>query len=187
MVWRLAKIARPIRRPFRSGTPVRDHPFMLRAGRDCAFPAWASPGLADSHARGGRGGGIGGALGIVEDAGSRPARVRHAHPVGAPALCVRGPDGATVSDLRHDDGLCLVRAGPDRSVVAHNPAGCAFAAFSIPLISWLLACAVRAEPVGFRSLSGPVMGLLLAACVLCLATWLIRWTVSPTALTAAGP
>jgi hypothetical protein len=80
----------------------------------------------------------------------------------------------------------FVRGRIDRSWRA-NPAGCAFAAFSIPLISWLFACAVRAEPVGFRNLSGPVMGLLLAGCVLSLATWLIRWTVSPTALTAAGP
>jgi Protein of unknown function (DUF2752) len=69
-----------------------------------------------------------------------------------------------------------------------NPAGCLFAAMSVPLIVWLLACAARAEPVGgFRSFSGPLMGLLLAGAVLALASWLIRWTVSPAALTAAGP
>lgn len=67
-----------------------------------------------------------------------------------------------------------------------NPAGCLFAALTLPLILWLLACAVRARPVGFRSLSGPLMGLLLAGCMLSAASWLIRWTISPAALTVAG-
>jgi hypothetical protein len=79
----------------------------------------------------------------------------------------------------------FMRGRLDRSWQA-NPAGCVFAALSIPLIVWFLACAVRAGPVGFRSLSGPVMGLILAGCMLSLASWLIRWTVSPAALTAAG-
>jgi hypothetical protein len=80
----------------------------------------------------------------------------------------------------------FVRGRIDRSWRA-NPAGCLLAALSIPLTFWLLACAVRAGPVGFRSLSGPLMGLLLAGCMLSLASWLIRWTASPAALTAAGP
>ncbi len=80
----------------------------------------------------------------------------------------------------------FMRGRIDRSWRA-NPAGCLFAVLSVPLIVWLLACAARAEPVGFRSLSGPLMGLLLAGAVLSLASWLIRWTVSPAALTAAGP
>jgi hypothetical protein len=67
-----------------------------------------------------------------------------------------------------------------------NPAGCLLAAFTPPLIVWMLACALRARPVGFRSLSGALMGLLLVGCLLSLACWLIRWTVSPAALTAAG-
>ena len=79
----------------------------------------------------------------------------------------------------------FVRGRIDRSWRA-NPAGCLLAAFSTPLIVWLLACALRAQPVGFRSLSGALMGLLLVGCLLSLACWLIRWTVSPAALTAAG-
>jgi hypothetical protein len=79
----------------------------------------------------------------------------------------------------------FVRGRIDRSWRA-NPAGCLFAALSPVLIVWLLACSLRARPVGFRSLSGPLMGLLLVGCVLSLACWLIRWTVSPAALTAAA-
>ena len=51
----------------------------------------------------------------------------------------------------------FVRGRIDRSWRA-NPAGCLLAVLSIPLMIWLLACAVRAEPLGFRSLSGPLMG-----------------------------
>jgi hypothetical protein len=80
----------------------------------------------------------------------------------------------------------FVRGRVDRSWRA-NPAGCLFAALSPPLIVWFVACAARAEPVGFRSLSGPLMGLLLAGAALSLASWLIRWTVSPATLIAAGP
>jgi ABC-type transport system involved in cytochrome c biogenesis permease component len=79
-----------------------------------------------------------------------------------------------------------VRGRIDRAWRA-NPAGCLLALLSIPLIVWLLACAVRAGPVGSRSISGPLMALLLAGCMLSLASWLIRWTVSPAALTVAGP
>ncbi len=80
----------------------------------------------------------------------------------------------------------FVRGRIDRSWRA-NPAGCLLAMSTIPLILWFLACAVRGGPVGFRSLSAPLMGLLLAGCLLGLASWLIRWTISPAALTAAGP
>ena len=80
----------------------------------------------------------------------------------------------------------LARGRIDRSWRA-NPAGCLLAVMTIPAIAWLLACAARGRPVGFRSFSGPLMGALMAACMLCLASWLIRWTVSPAALTAAGP
>jgi Protein of unknown function (DUF2752) len=78
----------------------------------------------------------------------------------------------------------FMRGRLDRSWRA-NPAGCLFAASSLPLIVWMVACALRARPVGVRSLSGALMGLLLAGCLLSLACWLIRWTVSPAALTAA--
>jgi Protein of unknown function (DUF2752) len=79
----------------------------------------------------------------------------------------------------------FMRGRIDRSWRA-NPAGCLFAVLSVPLIVWFLACAVWAGPVGFRSFSRPVMGLILTGCMLSLASWLIRWTVSPAALTAAG-
>jgi hypothetical protein len=80
----------------------------------------------------------------------------------------------------------FVRGRVDRSWRA-NPAGCLLAASSIPLGIWFLACAVRSRPVGFRTFSGPLMGLLLAGCLLSVASWLIRWTVTPADLTAAGP
>ena len=71
-----------------------------------------------------------------------------------------------------------MRGRIDRSWRA-NPAGCLFALLSVPLIAWLVASAVANEPVGFRSLSGPLLGLLLAAVVFSLASWLIRLIVSP--------
>jgi hypothetical protein len=67
-----------------------------------------------------------------------------------------------------------------------NPAGCLLAASTVPAVVWMMACALRARPVGFRSLSGPLTGLVLAGCLLSVACWLIRWTVSPAALSAAG-
>jgi hypothetical protein len=79
----------------------------------------------------------------------------------------------------------FVRGRVDRSWRA-NPAGCLFAGLSIPLIVWLVACVVRAEPVGVRSVGGALMGLLLWGGMICLACWLIRWTVTPAALTAMG-
>jgi hypothetical protein len=79
----------------------------------------------------------------------------------------------------------FMRGRLDRSWRA-NPAGCLLAASSMPLIVWMLACALRARPVGFRSLSGALMGFVLVGSVLSLACWLIRWTVSPAALTAPG-
>jgi hypothetical protein len=78
----------------------------------------------------------------------------------------------------------FIRGRIDRSWRA-NPAGCLFAASSMPVIIWMLACALQGRPVGVRSLSGALMGLLLVGCVLSLACWLIQWTVSPATLTAA--
>jgi hypothetical protein len=63
-----------------------------------------------------------------------------------------------------------------------NPAGCLYALLTIPLIAWLVLSAVENDPVGFRSLSAPLTGLLVAAVALGLASWLIRWIVSPSAL-----
>jgi hypothetical protein len=79
----------------------------------------------------------------------------------------------------------FVRGRIDRSWQA-NPAGCLLATTSMPLTVWMIACALRGRPVGFRSLSGALMGLLLVGCMLTVACWLIRWTVSPAALSAAG-
>ncbi len=78
------------------------------------------------------------------------------------------------------------RGRVDRSWRA-NPAGCLFAMSSIPVMVWLVACAVRGEPVGFASLTGPVMGLLLAGVAFSLMSWLIRLIVSPASLAGPGP
>lgn len=80
----------------------------------------------------------------------------------------------------------FVRGRVDRSWRA-NPAGCLFAGLAIPVIVWLLACVARAEPVGVRSVGVALMGLLLGGVAICLVFWLIRWTVTPAALTVVGP
>jgi hypothetical protein len=80
----------------------------------------------------------------------------------------------------------FARGRIDRSWHA-NPAGSLFAVLSIPMIVWLVACAARAQPVGFRSLSGPMIGLVVISAALISASWLIRCAVSPTGLSAAGP
>ena len=51
---------------------------------------------------------------------------------------------------------------------------------------WLVASAVANQPVGFQSLSRPLIGLLVAAVVLSLASWLIRLIVSPAVLVGPG-
>lgn len=60
-----------------------------------------------------------------------------------------------------------------------NPAGCAFALLTFPLITWLVWSAAVDQPAGFRSLSTPLAGMLCAAVALGLASWLIRLCVSP--------
>src|SRR3954465_2651831 len=80
----------------------------------------------------------------------------------------------------------FMRGRIDRSWQA-NPAGCLFALLSIPLIVWLISRAVRNEPVGFRTLSGPLMGLMVAGLVVSLAFWLVRLIVSPAVLARPGP
>jgi hypothetical protein len=78
----------------------------------------------------------------------------------------------------------FVRGRVDRSWQA-NPAGFVLALLTVPLIAWLVSSAVVNEPVGFRSLEGPLLGLLAGAVVLSLAFWLIRLIVSPGGL--VGP
>ena len=72
----------------------------------------------------------------------------------------------------------FMRGRIDRSWQA-NPAGCLFALLTVPFIAWLVVSAVANEPVGFRALSGPLTGLLVAAVAFGLASWLIRLIVSP--------
>jgi Protein of unknown function (DUF2752) len=78
----------------------------------------------------------------------------------------------------------FMRGRVDRSWRA-NPAGFLLALLTVPLIAWFVSSAVADEPVGFRSLAGPLLSLLAGAVVLSLAFWLIRLLVSPGGL--AGP
>jgi hypothetical protein len=78
----------------------------------------------------------------------------------------------------------FMRCRIDRSWRA-NPAGFLLALLTVPLIAWLVSSAVADEPVGFRSLAGPLLSLLAGAVVLSLAFWLIRLIVSPGGL--VGP
>jgi len=75
----------------------------------------------------------------------------------------------------------LTRGRFDRSWQA-NPAGCLYALLTVPMMAWLVYSAVANEPVGFRSLSAPLVGSLVAAVALGFASWLIRWIVSPSLL-----
>jgi len=79
----------------------------------------------------------------------------------------------------------FMRGRMDRSWQA-NPAGCLFALLSIPLLIWFVSSAVRNVPLGFRSLSGPLMGLMVAGLVLSLVFWLVRLIVSPADLVRTG-
>ena len=79
----------------------------------------------------------------------------------------------------------LMRGRIDRSWQA-NPAGCLFALLTVPLMAWLVLSAVANQPVGFQVSGGPLTGLLVAAVVLSLASWLIRLIVSPGVLVEPG-
>jgi Protein of unknown function (DUF2752) len=70
----------------------------------------------------------------------------------------------------------VARGQIDRSWRA-NPAGCVFAVFSVPLMAWLVATAVANQPCGFKSLSRPLVFLIVAAVTLSLAAWLVRLIV----------
>ena len=80
----------------------------------------------------------------------------------------------------------FTRGRIDRSWQA-NPAGCLFALLTVPIIVWLVGSAVENQPVGFASLTRPLFGLLVAAIVLSLASWLIRLIVSSAVLVKPGP
>ena len=79
----------------------------------------------------------------------------------------------------------VVRGRIDRSWQA-NPAGCLLAVLSVPLAAWLFASAVANRSAGFRSLSRPLLFLLIAAVVLSLATWMVRLIVTPAASVGQG-
>jgi hypothetical protein len=63
-----------------------------------------------------------------------------------------------------------------------NPAGCVYALLTVPFVIWLVWSAIANVPVGFRRLTTPLAALLIAAVALGLASWLIRWIVSPSIL-----
>jgi Protein of unknown function (DUF2752) len=72
----------------------------------------------------------------------------------------------------------VVRGRFDRSWQA-NPAGCVLAVLSGPLIFWLVASAVRNRSCGFKSVSRPLVMVIVAAASLSVATWMVRLIVSP--------
>ena len=55
-----------------------------------------------------------------------------------------------------------------------SPPGCLIALLTLPVSCWLLLCAWYKQPVGFRSIDKPLMGLLLLLVAVSLAFWLIR-------------
>ena len=79
----------------------------------------------------------------------------------------------------------LARGQIDRSWKA-NPAGCLYALLSVPLIFWMVSSAIAKRPVGFQSLMKPLAGLLFAAVLMGLASWLIRLIDSPAVLVGPG-
>ena len=53
-----------------------------------------------------------------------------------------------------------------------------FALLAVPVVAWLVASAAANRPGGFKSLSRPLVVLIVAAVALCVATWLVRLIVS---------
>jgi hypothetical protein len=80
----------------------------------------------------------------------------------------------------------FTRGRIDRSWQA-NPAGCLFALLAVPIIVWLVGSAVENRPIGFSSLMSPLVGLLVAAVILGLASWLIRLVLSTAVPVTPGP
>ncbi len=75
----------------------------------------------------------------------------------------------------------FVRGRVERSWQA-NPAGLLLAVAMVPLIGWLVSCAIADQPVGFPTLTGPLIAFLAIVVVVSLGFWLIRLIVSPTGL-----
>src|SRR5262249_33469033 len=79
----------------------------------------------------------------------------------------------------------FVRGRIDHSWKA-NPAGSLLALLSASFIAWLVGSAVVNRPVGYSSLKAPIHGLLVAAVVLSVTSWMIRLIVSPAVLVRPG-
>ena len=67
----------------------------------------------------------------------------------------------------------FARGRLDRSWRA-NPAGSVLAPVSLLMVPWLLLGAFRGQPVGFRSVEGPVLAVVSAAVAASLLFWTIR-------------
>jgi hypothetical protein len=67
-----------------------------------------------------------------------------------------------------------------------SPAGCLIALLTIPVASWLILCSWFKKPVGFRSVEGPLIGLLVSIVAASLAFWFIRIIGAPVALSPTG-
>jgi hypothetical protein len=67
-----------------------------------------------------------------------------------------------------------------------NPAGALLAVVSVPLIGWLILCTWKRRPVGFRTVEGPLLGLLLSIAVVSAAFWMVRILGGPVYQAPAG-
>jgi hypothetical protein len=79
----------------------------------------------------------------------------------------------------------FARGRLDRSWRA-SPAGCLIALSIAPVAAWLILCSWSKRPVGFRSVEGPLMGLLVAIVAASLAFWFLRILGETAALGPAG-
>jgi hypothetical protein len=67
-----------------------------------------------------------------------------------------------------------------------NPAGALLAVVSVPLIGWLILCTWKRRPVGFRTVEGPLLGLLLSIAAVSVAFWMVRILGGPAYQAPAG-
>jgi hypothetical protein len=71
----------------------------------------------------------------------------------------------------------FVRGNLVRSWTA-NPAGLLLAMACMPLIPWLVACAIKGRPIGVRSLEQTLMVVVVVATALAVLTWMVRRSIS---------
>jgi hypothetical protein len=79
----------------------------------------------------------------------------------------------------------FARGQLDRSWQA-SPAGCLIALSNPPVAAWLILCSWLGRPVGFRSVEGPMMGLLVSIVAASLAFWFLRILGATVTLGPAG-